>query len=295
PVAAPAAAPVAAPSGSFTFDAAGDFGANTRTAAVLNAVPGSNADFFLAVGDLSYGEVTPESAWCDFVTSRVGPTFPFELVAGNHEDNGPDGQIANFAACLPDRIGNISGSYAKEYYFDYPPPAPLARVINISPNLAFPGESTYSYTIGSAHYTWLSNAIDAARTAGIPWVIVSTHENCIKAGSSSCEIGTDLQNLLVNKKVDLVLQGHTHTYQRSKQLALGAACPSVTNTAFDADCVVNDGSTNSYTKGAGMLLVISGTGGEGSGSVSTTDPDAKYFAKLMGSGADTSAGFTKFT
>ncbi len=289
------AGPAAAQPGSFTFDAAGDFAANSNTSAVLNAVPGSGADFMLAVGDLSYNEVTPESAWCNFVTSRVGATFPFELLAGNHEDDGPHGLISNFAACLPDRLGNITGSYAKEYYFDYPASSPLARFINISPNLTFPGDGTYQYTVGNAHYTWLSNAIDSARAAGISWVIVSTHENCIKAGSSACEIGTDLQNLLVGKKVDLVLQGHTHTYQRSKQLALGPACPSVTNTAFDADCVVNDGSTGNYTKGAGQVLVISGTGGEGMGSVTTSDPDAKYFAKLVTSADAHSFGFTKFT
>src|SRR4051812_37185859 len=287
--------PAAALPGSFTFAAAGDFGANTRTSAVLNTLAGAGTDFAVAVGDLSYSEVTPESAWCDFVKSRVGSTYPFELVAGNHEDNGPDGSIGNFAACLPDRLGGLTGSYTKEYYFDYPTSAPLARVIGISPNLAFPGESTYAYTVGSAHYTWLSNAIDSARSAGIPWVIVAMHENCLKAGSSACEIGTGLENLLVAKKVDLILQGHTHTYQRGKQLALGAACPSVTYTAYDADCVVNDGSTGAYTKGAGLVQVISGTGGEGFGSVSTSDPDAKYFAKLMGNGANPSAGFTKFS
>jgi Bacterial Ig domain/Calcineurin-like phosphoesterase len=288
--------PAAALPGSFTFGAAGDFGANSNTSAVLGSVGGAGLDFFMAEGDLSYSEVTPESAWCNFVTSRVGATFPFELVAGNHEDNGPDGTIANFAACLPDRIGGLTGAYAKESFFDYPASAPLARMITISPNLTFPGESTYNYTAGSAHYNWLVNAIDSARSTGIPWVIVSTHENCIKAGSTSCEIGTDLQNLLVNKKVDLVLQGHIHTYQRSKQLALGPACPSVTNTAYDADCVVNGGGTNSYTKGAGMVLVISGAGGEAHGSVSGSDPDAQYFARLNGSGSSSpSFGFTKFT
>jgi hypothetical protein len=286
PVVSPALQP-----GSFTFGAAGDFGANSNTSAVLNAVAGAGTDFFDAVGDLSYNQVTPESAWCNFVTSRVGSTYPFELLSGNHEDDGPHGQITNFAACLPDRLGNVTGSYGKEYYFDYPASSPLARVINISPNLTFPGGATYQYTVGSAHYTWLSNAIDSARAAGVPWVIVGMHENCLKAGSSACEIGTDLENLLVAKKVDLILQGHTHTYQRSKQLALSAACPSVTNTAYDPDCVVNNGSTGIYTKGAGLVQVISGTGGESTGSVSTSDPDSQYFAKLNG----TSYGFTKFT
>src|SRR5207253_6983196 len=124
---------------------------------------------FDAVGDLSYSQVTPEQAWCDYVHARVGQNYPFELVAGNHEANAPDdGQIANFAACLPhrsDQLGPLSGSYAKEYFFDYPPSQPLARVIGISPNLAFPGGARYTYTVGSAHYTWLANAIDAARAA----------------------------------------------------------------------------------------------------------------------------------
>jgi len=56
----------------------------------------------------------------------MGSSFPVELVSGNHEDDGPDGQIAKFAACLPDRIGGISGTYGKEYYFDYPVSRPLA-------------------------------------------------------------------------------------------------------------------------------------------------------------------------
>ena len=286
--------PAAAQTGSFTFGAAGDFGANSNTSAVLKAVAGAGTDFFVALGDLSYSQVTPESAWCDFVKSRVGTTYPFELISGNHENTGQDGAIANFAACLPDRLGGLTGTYAKEYYYDYPASAPLARMINISPNLAFPGESTYQYTVGSAHYNWLVNAIDSARSAGIPWVIVTNHENCIKAGSAAgstnCEIGADLQKLFVDKRVDLVLQGHTHTYQRSKQLALGPACSTVINTAYDADCVVNDGSSGTYAKGAGMVLVISGTGGESTGSVSTSDPDAQYFAKLSGS----NYGFMKF-
>ncbi|HEY4411349.1 MAG TPA: Ig-like domain-containing protein, partial [Acidimicrobiia bacterium] len=284
--------PASAQTGSFTFGASGDFGANDGTGAVLNAVAGAGTDFFMAVGDLSYSQVTPESAWCNFVTSRFGANYPFELLAGNHEDDGPDGQIANFAACLPDRIGGLTGSYGKEYYFDYPVSAPLARMIDISPNLAFPGEGTYTYTAGNAHYTWLANAIDSARAAGIPWVIVSMHENCLKAGSTACEIGTDLENLLLGRKVDLILQGHDHTYQRSKQLALSAACPTVTNTAFDADCVVNDGSSGAYDKGAGLVQVISGVGGEAAVSSAGTDPDAKYFAKVMD--ANRSFGFTKF-
>jgi len=267
---------------SFTFGAAGDFGASSAAGATFTTLAGAGTDLFFAVGDLSYSQVTPESAWCDFVKTRVGSAYPFELVSGNHEDNGPDGLISNFAACLPDRTGNVTGSYGKEYFVDYPPAAPLARFIMISPALTFPNESQYNYTKGSAHYTWLSNAIDGARANGVRWVIVGMHEVCLSAGSQPCSIGSDLLNLLVSKKVDLVLQGHDHDYQRSKQLATSAACSTVPVGSYNAGCVVDDGSDGVYTKGSGTVFVIAGTGGESEGSTSTSDAEAPYFAKLMG-------------
>src|SRR3954451_6770806 len=73
----------------FTFTVAGDYGANANTTAVLNGIAAVNPAFHVAIGDFSYSEVAPESAWCDYVKSKVGPTFPFELLAGNHEDDGP--------------------------------------------------------------------------------------------------------------------------------------------------------------------------------------------------------------
>jgi len=69
--------------GSFTFGAVGDFGASTSAGATLTAVSTAGTDFFFALGDLSYAETTPESSWCSFVKSKVGSTYPFELVAGN--------------------------------------------------------------------------------------------------------------------------------------------------------------------------------------------------------------------
>src|SRR4030095_7798524 len=103
------------------FTAVGDFGATNNTAAVLDKIAISSASFHLALGDLSYGTLRPESSWCDFVKSHLGTNFPFELISGNH-DSGQiayEGNISNFAACLPDRIGTITGTYGKEYYFDY--------------------------------------------------------------------------------------------------------------------------------------------------------------------------------
>ncbi len=47
------------------------------------------------------------------------------------------------------------------------------------------------------------------------------HKPCLSLGEYACDIGADLTNLLLSKKVDLVLSGHEHIYQRSKQLGAG--------------------------------------------------------------------------
>lgn len=285
----------AAGSTDFVFTASGDYSANSTTAAGLDLISTSGSSFHLALGDFSYSQLVPESAWCDYVKSHVGATFPFELISGNHEDDGPDGLIENFAACLPDRLGNITGEYGKEYYFDYPTATPLARFISISPNLTFSNGQKYTYTVGSARYNWLANTIDSARFAGIPWLIVGMHEVCLTMATKSCEIGADLMNLLISKRVDLVLQAHDHTYQRSKQLALSSNCPAVPVGTFDVNCVVDDGSDDLYTAGNGTVFIIAATSGADLYNINTLDPEAGYFAKWMGLNTDPRHGFMKYT
>src|SRR2546427_1217761 len=279
--------------GTFTFAAGGDLGAWNANAS-LTALDRSGVAFYLALGDLDYDQTPTDEAWCDYVKQRLptlGPSFPFELVTGSHEyQGGANGAIMNHAACLPDRLG-ATGLYGAQYYFDYPASSPLMRVIMISPDLLIENYN-YTYSVGSPEYKWLISAIGGARNAGTPWIAVGMHKVCISTGVKPCEIGTDLMNLLVSKHVDLVLQGHDHNYQRGKQLALnGATCPSVPAGTFDADCVVDDGSDNSYAKGAGTVFLISGSFGLCCYSVDPTDVEAGDFARV---GA-TSKGFTKYT
>lgn len=268
-----------------TFAAAGDHAAGAATTASLRALATAGAAFYLALGDLSYGSTGSEQSWCDLVKSHVGSSFAFELVSGNHEDDArPNGFIDNFAACLPDRM-NAHGRYGAEYYFDV---GPLLRVIVIAPNLRVGGVS-YEYVQGNSRYAWLAQRIDEARAAAIPWVIVGMHKVCITLGEKSCEIGADLMNLLISKRVDLVLQGHDHTYQRSKQLT----CAS--RGSFMSACVVDDGSDDTYTKGAGTVFVVAGAFGNTFYPIDTLDPEVGYFARWMGSNANPTYGFVKYT
>ena len=278
---------------SFVFGAGGDIGANSSTDASLTALAGSGANFFLALGDMSYDQVTPESAWCNYIKQRVGANYPFELLVGNHEEktSGPDGFIDNYAACLPDRLG-VTGQYAHQYYFDYPPGAPLARFILIDPALnRGSSKANYCTSGDTANCDWLKARIDEAKSQGL-WTIVGMHKVCLTMGIKSCEIGSSLLNVLIDRKVDLILQGHDHSYQRSKQLGLSANCTAVKANAYDADCVVDDGADRTYGKGAGPVVVIAANVGRESYKISTSDEEAPYFGAWMES-TDNSYGFLK--
>jgi Calcineurin-like phosphoesterase len=243
--------------GEVHFTAAGDFDDTSNTGPVLSAIDNLDSDLTLALGDLSYGAAGEEQDWCDLVTSHVGDGYPFEVLAGNHESNGENGHINDFAACLPNQLPGVIGTYGRQYYVDVPANNPIVRFIMISPGLTFP-DGTYNYTSGSARYLWTAQTIDSARSKAIPWVVVGMHKPCITMGVYACDPGEDLLNLLLSKKVDLILSGHEHSYQRTKQLSLGANCATLVG-AYDSDCVVD--SDSSFTQGAGSVAAIVGTGG----------------------------------
>jgi Calcineurin-like phosphoesterase len=293
PTVTPTPGPTPPPGSAFSFGVAGDWGQNSNTTAVLNAVKNSGANFAIALGDFSYVPGNSETAWCNFVKGTVGSSYPFELISGNHEDAVRDGQINNYITCLPHRLSPLTGLYGKQYYFDYPTGSPLARFINISPGLTFPDDGFYDYSLNSTRYNWVSTAIDNARSAGIKYVVVSMHKYCISLVSGSCEAGADLMNLLVQKKVDLYIQAHDHAYSRSKQLAFKGNCQSITPGQFNSNCVAD--SDNQFAYGAGTVIATVGVGGVGINSQNGSDPEAGYFSTFQGSNSNPTFGFLKFT
>jgi len=259
--------------------AAGDFAANTNTRAVLSTMAGLDPDVSLALGDLSYGTTGAEQAWCDLVTQYVGAGEAFELLAGNHEANGQNGNINDFSACLPNQLPGLVGTYGRQWYVDVPASEPLVRLVMISPGLSYP-DGLWQYTVGSPRYAWTEAAIDGARTAAIPWVVVGMHKPCLSVGIYGCESGADLMSLLVTKKVDLVLSGHEHSYQRTHQLGLGAGCAAVAPGSTDPDCVVD--ADAAMVRGAGTVFATVGTGGQSQREITMADPEAPYFAAASG-------------
>jgi PKD repeat protein len=173
-----------------------------------------------------------------------------------------------------------------------PAQAPLVRLVMISPGLTFP-EGTWRYAVGDAHYQWTSNAIDGARSAHIPWVVVGMHAPCISVGQHPCDSGADITNLLLSKKVDLVLAGHEHYYTRTKQLHLGTGCSGLVPGTYDPDCVGD--ADDDVQKDAGTVVITAGTGGTPIREVNTADSEMPYLAAWSGSNVSPSYGFLDVT
>jgi PKD repeat protein len=276
--------------GGFAFAAVGDFGFNSRTEANWGSMSTSGAGFVLAMGDLLYNIPPPtEEDWCREFKSHISNV---ELIVGNHETFESNvtfggGTINKFLAHCPFTLGSFTGTYGFQYYFDYPSTNPLARFVMVMPGIwnGTSSSSRVSYGNGTATQQWVGGAIDSARAVGIPWVVVGMHKTCITAGNQGCESGQDFMRFLLSKRVDLIIQGHDHNYQRSKQLVCA------TEDLYVPSCVVNDGSTGSYSKGAGTIFLIDGTGGDGTTPIGASDPEAPYFAATD----DNTFGYTLYT
>ncbi|MEW1812487.1 hypothetical protein AB0284_17490 [Pseudarthrobacter phenanthrenivorans] len=281
--------PQASAATSVSLGFAGDTGGNTVTGKVIDAARNAGTGAFFNLGDLSYSQITPESAWCSFVSSHAG-SMPYEFITGNHEDDGPDGLWSKFASCLPDKLGSV-GNYAQQFYTDYPASSPLVRLIMVSPKLTYSGSGLdWSYKSGTQGYKFVTSAIDSARAAGIPFVIVGMHMYCLSMVNYPCAASPDLMNMIVSKKVDLYLQAHDHAYARSYPLALKGSCTAIPVSSFNPDCVADTNANGQFAAGTGTILATVGSGGRSINSENNTTT-APYFQSFMGSNNNPTYGF----
>jgi len=274
-----------------TVAVSADMGYNINADKVLEKIRQIKPDFYLHLGDLSYNEIEPESKWCEYIRNVIGD-IPFQVVAGNHESDGLDGLIDEYIKCLPNSMKNTVGEYGKQYYFDYPAENPVARFILISPELHFTNGTT-TYGPKTENLAWLDSAIDGARTASVPWVIVGMHKDCIRPALITCEITPFLMNYLIRKRVDLILQAHAHVYIRTKQLTCVIAVER--GIGFDDSCVTKNKLSSVYQKGEGPITMVVGTGGQPIRAIAENDAVLRYFEKIMRRDENATHGVAKLT
>ncbi len=199
----------------------GDSGtADANAQAVRNAYLGFNGSTYtnlmLMLGDNAYNSGTDteyQAAVFDMYPSVLRQT-PLWSTIGNHET----GQSTNPPANLPyfqmftlptaAEAGGVASGTEKYYSFNYG-------------NIHFIclDSMTSSRSAGSAMLTWLQN--DLAQNTQ-PWVIAFWHHPPYTKGSHDSDTETELIEMRANVLpileswgVDLVLAGHSHSYERS--------------------------------------------------------------------------------
>jgi hypothetical protein len=126
----------------------------------------------------------------------------------------------------------------------------------VSPGIDFQDHQHLDFSRGSERWNWTTKAIDGAAAAKIPWTIVSMHAPCLSVGQYECKVGQEFATMLLEKKVDLVLTGHDHIYQRTHQLGLGPSCPAPVPNEVSAGCITD--SDSRMAKGAGTVFTTWG-------------------------------------
>ncbi|MCU1520356.1 MAG: putative phosphohydrolase [Arthrobacter sp.] len=156
---------------------------------------------------------------------------------------------------------------------------PVVRFVMVSPGIDC-RDGPLDDSRGSERWRWTADTIAAAKPQGIPRPVVGMHVPCFSVGRYDCQAGEEFTNMLVEKKVDLVLSGHDHVYQRSHQLGPGSRCPGLKAATFSNGCLAD--SDSSMVQGDGTVFATIGTGGVGLHDVNSEDSEMRYFAMSSG-------------
>ena len=163
----------------------------------------------LALGDYSY--TSTATCWLNTINPIKSIT---RINIGNHENDANEGNS---------QYMNAFGLSKQYYSFDYV----NTHVLTMASEL--------SSSKGSAQYTFVENDLKTAvPNPNIKWIIVNYHRVMYTSpntcSASTCEGSSSLRDayhpLFDKYRVDLVLQGHVHNYQRTFPLEYDTVSPS---------------------------------------------------------------------
>jgi hypothetical protein len=90
------------------------------------------------------------------------------------------------------------------------------------------GSISGKYDQGTDGFKFTEAAIDEARAKNLKWVFVGMHKHYISTLEKENEISTDkgrtFMTMLLNKRADIIFQGHEHGYERSQLATNKTTC-----------------------------------------------------------------------
>ncbi|KAL8556156.1 hypothetical protein ACS0TY_003808 [Phlomoides rotata] len=262
--------PQIGPDAPYTFGLIGDLGQSYDSNSTLTHYEQNPAkgQTVLFVGDLSYADNYPNhdnvrwDTWGRFVERSVAYQ-PWIWTAGNHEiDFAPDlGETEPFKP------------YTHRYHVPYKASnstAPFWYSIKRASAYIIVMSSYSAYGKYSPQYKWLEKELPKVNRSETPWLIVLMHAPWYNSYNYHYMEGESMRVMyeawFVQYKVDVVLAGHVHAYERSER---------VSNIAYN---VVNGICTPVNDQSAPVYITI-GDGGNLEGlATNMTEPQPNYSA-----------------
>ncbi|CAN1318759.1 Purple acid phosphatase 18 [Linum perenne] len=204
-----------------TFAVAGDLGQTGWTQSTLDHIDQCKYDVHLLPGDLSYADYM-QHRWDTFgeLVEPLASSRPWMVTQGNHEkENIPlliDGfQSYNSRWKMPHEE---SGSSSNLYYSFQ---VAGAHIVMLG--------SYADFDKYSDQYNWLKGDLAKVDREKTPWLLVLFHVPWYNSNNAHQGEGDDMkaamEPLLYDAKVDMVLSGHVHAYERTERVYNGNSDP----------------------------------------------------------------------
>ena len=237
--------------------AVGNWGCTSNSQATVNNINSKNPELVLGLGDYSY-ESTPD-CWFNEIKAFDSK---MKITIGNHD--------VMTKKLLNSYLNHFSLS--NQYYsFDFQ----NVHVLTMATEL--------EWEAGSKQYKFVKNDLEqVSKDPNIKWIIVTMHKPIYTSpngcSASSCEGSKTLRDtyhpLFDNYGVDLVLEAHMHSYQRSYPIKYNVDNPSKP--------IITSSDKNNYNNPSGEIFAIVATGGinfhslAGKAPFTATQQDSKF-------------------
>lgn len=225
----------------FNFMAAGDWGCNNEARDTAINMLETDPEIVLGLGDYSYEKNM--KCW-EAVTKGIDPQ-KLQVSFGNHEFE---------SKALLKQYMDYTNLEKQFYSFNYN-------------NVHFLSMSTeIAYDIGSEQYEFVKQDLQkVSNYPSINWIVVYFHQPMYTSETKHEGLETfrdAYHNIFEDYKVDLVLQGHVHNYQRTHPLIYNEENP--THPAIIQTAILDEGENkrNQYVNPEGTIFAIVGTGGK---------------------------------
>ncbi|MGW7260877.1 purple acid phosphatase family protein [Streptomyces sp. NPDC054834] len=225
---------------SFVFTAFGDQGVGTSANGNDHLLLRLKPAFHLHAGDICYADVNGAGSktdgydptfWDLFLkqTEPVAKSVPWMVTTGNHDmeawysPDGYGGQLARFS--LPDS-GFDPHTAPGVYAFTYGNVGFVALDAN---DVSYEIPANFGYT-GGRQTRWLDRRLGELRTAkGVDFVVVFFHHCAYSTSQHASDGGIRKEwlPLFAKHKVDLVINGHNHVYERTDAIKNGRVARTV--------------------------------------------------------------------